>query len=340
MYKLRLGLVIFASLVLFLAGCANNKVNVVASVNGTEITRQELDKRVNLTIEGYKQQGLDLTSKENKALKDQVEKGVLDELIAMTLLMQEAEKQNLTASKEEVDKNLAEIKESFGSEEEFKKALQEAKWTEEDVREDIEFRLTYQNLFNKVTADVAKPNEAEINEYYEQHKDMFGTREKLEVKHMLFAVDGSVPDIPKRTDEEALQAAKLALAEVTQKGRDFAAVAREKSDDLGTRENGGAYTIEKGAGTTDPAFEEAAAALKPGEITKEPVKSQYGYHLIKLEDIKPATQRSLDEVKESIASQLESENQQVKFSQFMDDIEKEAKIDNKLAPETGDSAKK
>ncbi|RYD06259.1 hypothetical protein N752_05040 [Desulforamulus aquiferis] len=104
MYKLRLCLVIFASLVLFLAGCANNKVNVVASVNGTEITRQELDKRVNLTIEGYKQQGLDLTSKENKALKDQVEKGVLDELIAMTLLMQEAEKQNLTASKEEVDK--------------------------------------------------------------------------------------------------------------------------------------------------------------------------------------------------------------------------------------------
>ncbi|RYD06260.1 hypothetical protein N752_05045 [Desulforamulus aquiferis] len=160
---------------------------------------------------------------------------------------------------------------------------------------------------------MAKPNEAEINEYYEQHKDMFGTREKLEVKHMLFAVDGSVPDIPKRTDEEALQAAKLALAEVTQKGRDFAAVAREKSDDLGTRENGGAYTIEKGAGTTDPAFEEAAAALKPGEITREPVKSQYGYHLIKLEDIKPATQRSLDEVKESIASQLESENQQVKF---------------------------
>lgn len=340
MYKLRYRLVLLASLLLILSGCANNKANVVASVNGTEITRQELDKRVNLTIEGYKQQGLDLTSKENEALRDQVEKGVMDELITKTLLMQEAEKQKLTVSKEEVDKNLSEIKASFGSEEEFKKALQEAKWTEEDVREDITFRFTYKNVFDKVTADVTKPTDAEISKYFEDNKKLFGTSEKLEVKHMLFAVDGKVPDLPKRTDEEALKAAKLALAEVTQKGRDFAAVAREKSDDLGTRENGGAYTIEKGAGTTDPAFEEAAASLKPGEITKEPVKSSYGYHLIKLESIIPASQKSLDEVKDSLAAELESENQQGKFSQFMEELKKNATIDNKLAPETGDSAKK
>lgn len=340
MLKLRYGIVMLLCLSLLVSGCTNNKANVLASVNGAEITRTDLDKRFNLTVEGYKQQGLDLTTKENKALRDQIEKGVLDELITMKLLMQEAEKQKLTVPKEEVDKNLAEIKATFGSDEEYNKAIKEANWTEQDVREDIAFRLTYKNLYEKVTADVGKPSEEEIVKYYNEHKDYFGTPERLEVKHMLFAIDGKVPNVPKRTDDEALQSAKLALAEVTQKGRDFAAVAREKSDDLGTRENGGSYTIDKGTGTTDPAFEQAAVSLKPGEITKEPVKSAYGYHLIKLEKNIPATQKTLDEVKDSIASQLEAENKQGKFNQFMEDLRKNAKIDNKLAPETGDSAKK
>ncbi|AEF93004.1 PpiC-type peptidyl-prolyl cis-trans isomerase [Desulfotomaculum nigrificans CO-1-SRB] len=339
-YKLRVGLLALLSLLLILTGCASNNADVVATVNGKEITRAELDKQVNMTVEQYKQQGIDLTSKENKDMKAQLEKSVLDDLITKTLLMQEAERQKLTPSKEEVDRRIKDIKATFGKEEDFKKALAEVKMTEQDVREDITFRLTYQKLVDKVTADVKAPTEAEIAKYYNEHKDQFGTPERLEVKHILFAFDGKVPNAPKRTEAEALQAAKLALAEITQKGRDFAAVAREKSDDLGTRENGGSYTVDKGAGTTDPAFEKAAAALKPGEITKQPVKSAYGYHLIKLEKIEPATQKSLAEVKDQIAAQLESEAKQAKFSQFVDELKKKAEIDNRLAPKTGDSSKK
>lgn len=335
----RLGLPLLLIFILF-TGCANNKANVVATVNGKDISRQELDKRVNFTIESYKQQGLDLTTKENSAMKEQLVQSELDKLIQDKLLLQEAEKQKLTPSKEEIDNNLKQIKESYGKEEDFKKALDQFKLTEEDLKELVTVETAKKNLFDKVTADVKKPTDEEISKYYDEHKDVFGTPERLEVKHMLFAIDSKQEGIPKRTDKEALEAAKLALAEVTQKGRDFAVVAREKSDDLGTREDGGSYTIDKGAGSTDPAFEKAAAALKPGEITKEPVKSAYGYHLIKLEKIDPATQKSLAEVKDSIAAQLEGENKQAKFSQMIDDLRKNAKIENKLAPKTGDSSKK
>ncbi len=335
----RVGLPLLLSLALFLTGCANNKANVAAIVNGQEITRQELDKRVNAAA---KQFGIDLNSQENKEMKAQIEQGILDELIEQKLIIQEAEKQKLMPAKEEVDKELNEIKASLGKEEDFKKALEEAKMTEQDVRDNIVLKHAYTKLYEKVTADVKKPTEEEIVKFYNEHKDMepIGTPERLEVKHMLFAIDSKLPNVPKRTDKEALEAAKLALAEVTQKGRDFAAVARELSDDLGTRESGGSYTIDRGAGTTDPAFEKAAAALKPGEITREPVKSAYGYHLIKLEKILPATQKSLDEVKDSIAAQLEGEAKQAKFSQFIEELRKNATIENKIAPKTGDSSKK
>lgn len=336
----RLGLPMMLALVLLFTGCANNKANVVATVNGEEITRPELDKRVNFTIESYKLQGLDLTTKENSAMKEQVEQSELDKLIQDKLLMQEAEKQKLVPSKEEIDKNLKQVKESYGTEEEFKKALGEFKLTEQDLRDLVAVETSKKNLYDKVTADVKKPADEEVSKYYNENKEIFGTPERLEVKHMLFAIDSQQQGIPKRSDKEALEAARVALAEVTQKGRDFAAVARELSDDLGTKESGGSYTIDKGAGTTDPAFEQAAVALKPGEMTKEPVKSSYGYHLIKLDNIVPATQKSLDEVRDSIKVQLEGEAKQAKFTQFIDDLTKKAKIENKLAPKTGDSSKK
>ena len=325
-----------------LSGCANNKANVVATVNGKEISRTELDKRVNFTIESYKMQGLDLTTKENSAMRQQLEQSELEKLIQDTLLLQEAEKQKVTPSKEEIDNNIKQVKESYGKEEEFKKALEQFKLTEQDFRELVVAEAAKKNLYDKVTADVKKPTEEEISKFYNEHKgtEPIGTPERLEVKHMLFAIDSPQPDVPKRTDKEALAAAKLALAEVTQKGREFAAVAREVSDDLGTRENGGSYTIDKGAGTTDPAFEKAAVALQPGQVTKEPVKSTYGYHLIKLEKITPATQKPLGEVKDLIASQLEGEAKQSKFSQFLGELQKKAKIDNKIAPKSGDSSKK
>jgi len=338
--KLYLGLLVGLSILILLAGCATNKNNVVATVNGKEITRQELDKRVGFAKEGMKQQGFDLESKEGKELAGQIEQNELEKLISDTLVMQEAEKQKVAPSKEDIDKQIKQIKDSYGKEEDFKKALEQYKLTEQDLRELVAVESARKKLFEKVTADVKKPTDEEISKYYNEHKEMFGTPERLEVKHMLFAIDSKLPGVPKRSEQEALQAAKLALAEVTQKGRDFAAVAREKSDDAGTRENGGAYTIDKGAGTTDPAFEKAALALKPGGITKEPVKSQYGYHLIKLEKIDPATQKSLNEVKEDIAAQLEGEKKQAKFSQFMDELKKKSKIDNRLAPKTGDSSKK
>lgn len=339
-YKLRVGLLALLSLLILLTGCANNNSNVVATVNGQEITRTELDKQVNLAVEQYKQQGMDLTSSDNKEMKTQLEQSVLEDMITKELLMQEAEKEKLVPSKEDVDKSVKDIKDSFGNDADFKKALEQVKMSEQDMREDITFRLTYQKLADKITADVKDPTDAEITKYYNEHKDQFGTPERLEVKHILFAFDGKVPGAPKRTEAEALQAAKLALAEITQKGRDFAAVAREKSDDTGTKENGGSYTIDKGAGTTDPAFENAAAALKPGEITKEPVKSAYGYHLIKLEKIDPPTQKTFAEVKDQIKAQLRSEAEQNKISQFVDNLKKKAKIDNRLAPKSGDSSKK
>lgn len=338
----RICIPVLVSLLLLVTGCANNKANVVATVNGKDITRQELDKQSNLVFERYKMQGFDLGAAQNKEMKAQLEQNILEDLITKELILQEAEKEKFTPAKEDINKKIDEIKKGFSNEEEYKKALEDNKITEADLREQIILEESSQKLYEKVTADVKKPTEEEITAFYNENKqrEPIGTPERLEVKHMLFAINSDQANVPKRSEQEALQAAKLALAEVTQKGRDFAVVAREKSDDLGTRENGGSYTIDKGTNTTDPAFEKAAVALQPGGITKEPVKSAYGYHIIKLEKVTPASTKTLAEVKEGIEAQLEAQVKQAKFSQFISDLRKNAKVDNKLAPKTGDSSKK
>lgn len=173
--------------------------------------------------------------------------------------------------------------------------------------------LTYAQINKDVTI-----GEADVRSYYEAHKSEF---EEAHARHILIRMQGS-PVTVKPGQKDLTEAEALAKAQDLRKkilaGGDFAAIATTESDDPQSAAKGGDLGFFK-KGQMTPAFEEAAFALKPGEIS-EPVKSQLGYHLIKLEA--KAMNKSFDEVRPDLERRMRPEMVQ----KTMDEIQKKSSV--------------
>ena len=136
------------------------------------------------------------------------------------------------------------------------------------------------NTLVKQQMAVDGANSALLHDYYDKHKDEF---DQIKADHILIRFQGSRVPLRKGekelTDAEALARAQEIRQKLAQ-GGDFAQIAKTESDDAGSAENGGALPP-FGPGEMVPAFAKAAAELKPGEIS-QPVKTEFGYHIIKL----------------------------------------------------------
>jgi len=143
--------------------------------------------------------------------------------------------------------------------------------------------------FSDIAKQVAVTDD-KLKAFYEDQKDQFTTPERRKISHVLFAVNGET------TDAMALdkaKKAKLALA-----NQDFATLAAEVSDDKVTAKTGGDLGLFN-AGVMEKAFEDAATALKQGEVS-EPIRSKFGYHLIKVTELVPTEVKPFASVKDEV----------------------------------------
>jgi len=151
-------------------------------------------------------------------------------------------------------------------------------------------------------------DDATLKQQYDQQKSKFVKPEEREASHILIAVGKNANATAQKT--------ALAKAEGIEKelkaGKDFATLAKADSDDLGSKAQGGDLGwLEKGV--TDPAFEAALFAMKKGEVS-DPVKSDDGYHIIFLRDVRPESVRSFDEVKSELAKKYLDEQREHAYS--------------------------
>jgi peptidyl-prolyl cis-trans isomerase D len=171
---------------------------------------------------------------------------------------------------------------------------------------------------------VAAPSEAKLREAYEAHPERFGQPERRRARHILLSVPSGADAAIDAQAKAGIEAARERIV----KGEDFAAVAKEISQDPGTKTRGGDLGA-FGRGVMDPAFEQAAFALEPGQVS-EPVRSRFGYHLIETTEVLPASVKPFEEVKAELIAEV---GQQEVSSQFFDLSERLAT----LAYETPDS---
>lgn len=235
----------------------------------------------------------------------------LDNLITQELIAQEAKAKSITVTDADVDSEIELIKKGFPSEEEFTATLAQYNMTLETLKKDTKVNLTIRKILEPKTDVTAE----EIQQFYDANKATLGTPEEIQASHILVAT--------KEEADEILAALK--------KGDDFAAIAKEKSTDPGSKDKGGDLGF-FGRGAMVPEFEAAAFALKVNEISAV-VQTEHGFHIIKKTAEKAAVVPTFEEKKEEIKKQLIATEANELSQAWMTEIRAKAKITNTLAPE-------
>ncbi|MGH9342463.1 MAG: peptidylprolyl isomerase [Terriglobia bacterium] len=171
--------------------------------------------------------------------------------------------------------------------------------------------------------------DAQLQNYYAQHVTDYQVPDEVKVSHILLKTTGETP----QQEQQTLQVAQKVLAQV-KAGGNFADLAKKYSQDTGSAQNGGELGWIK-RGQTVKAFEDAAFSMKPGEISNL-VKTEYGYHIIKVEDKQTAHLQPFAEVKASIQAALEKQMLQ----QAQNDLASKIENDVKANPQNFDAVAK
>ena len=161
----------------------------------------------------------------------------------------------------------------------------------------------------------APVNDAEVQQYYEQHINDYRVDEQVKVRHILIAVNNP-------NDDAAAKAKAQSILDQLHHGADFAKLAKEYSDDPGSKSQGGELGWIK-HGVTVPEFDQTAFSLQPGQLSGL-VRTKFGYHIIQTEAKQPAHTRPLDEVKAEITATLTRQNEAQAEQAFAQQLSSEA----------------
>lgn len=231
---------------------------------------------------------------------------ILDQMITARLVDQEAKKLNVNVTEADIKKELDDIKVGLGGEMGYQQALSSSGFTEAALLDSIKIQLQATEILGK---DIPT-DEAAMKKYFEDNLGMFDKRQ-AKARHILVATEAEAKEIKAQLDA----------------GADFAALAKEKTTDPSGKETGGDLGT-FGRGQMVPEFEAATFALKKGEISA-PVQSQYGWHIIQLQDI-TGEAPDYEKVKKDIRDLMIEQEVQARFNDWMAKVRDEAKIENSL----------
>ncbi len=292
---------------------------VVAKVNGQAIKKNDLLEGGQVVRMRFAQMGQQLSPSARFYHQ------VLNELIAITLLQQDAKAQGVIPSPQEVQQAVAARKGAFPSEAAYKQALKKAGISEESLRQQASDQLAVQKYVQTKIAPGVNVSDQTAREYYDKNKEKMQVPERLHVRHILIQVK---PDAPAADKAKARQKAEEALKKV-QAGGDFAKLAGEYSDDPGSKSRGGELGwVSKGQAV--PQFEAAAFALqKPNDVSGI-VEAPYGFQIIQLLEKQAPTTVPFDQVKERIVQGLKSQEVQKLVQARAEQLRAKGKVETYL----------
>lgn len=248
---------------------------------------------------------------------------VLDRLIDEELLYQEARKRGLLAGSDVVEAEIAQARSQFPTPEGFAEALAKSQLTEESLRVVIARNLGIQNLVEKGIAPGVTITAAEVTQLYEANAESFAIPEQVRARHILVEFG--------ETDDDAAKKAKRAKAEgllaQLKGGASFEELARGNSDCPSAAEGGDLGLFERGQMV--PEFDAAAFALKTGE-TSGIVETEYGYHIIRLEERQAAGMIPEQEAAPQITEYLRSRKTGAAVEALLKELRGAATIEKSL----------
>ncbi|MGE5422905.1 MAG: peptidylprolyl isomerase, partial [Ignavibacteriales bacterium] len=195
----------------------------------------------------------------------------------------------------------------------YKSFLKLASMTDAEFKEEIGKQIVIGKLADKVTKNVTA-SEAEAKAYYDTHLSEFGTPREVKVSHILV-----------KTEKEAYDVLKKLEA-----GADFGDLAQKVSTEPAAKQSKGDLGWVNADTGFVAEFKEAALKLKKGEMTMTPVKTQFGYHIIKAFDEKQANIEKFESVKDEAKVKAKAEKQKTTWSNYVETLKKKAIIKKTL----------
>ena len=289
---------------------------LAAVVNGKPVTVAELEKNFAIAQKRYESMKKRLTAADKDALKVSVLNTMIDEI----LLDEVADREGVRVEDAEVDSVIDTFKARYPTQEAFEKAVSDAGASIEELKQNIRRGKRIKKLLDNRFE--LKPGEAETmaHSYYESHPEEFSQEKAYKVSNILIRKDekaeASVQEEARKKAEEALSRVKA--------GENFAEVAKQVSEGPRAQDGGDLGYISKGRMV--PEFEAAAFSLKPGEVSGI-VETRFGYHIIKLDDIRKGKRVAFDKVKASLVRRMEQEFGTEKTKDYVSLLRKNAKVE-------------
>ncbi len=292
----------------------------VAIVEGEKISRADLQETFNNALASSGISPDDLTPEQ----KMDGYREILDELIVDKLISRKASSVEIKDA--DLEAEITRVKSQFPNEDVFKAEMAKAGETESSFRDTVKRMLQQQKWMEEQVGDKAAVADADVKKFYDENKKEFEHPELVRASHILILVPEDATD---EVVAEKKKAAEAALARVTTKKEDFTAVAKEVSEEPGAAQSGGDLNFFP-KDRMVPEFANAAFGMKKDEISKEPVRTKFGWHIIKVTDRKDAGTMPFDEVKGQVSSYLQGSKRRDAVRGVIDSVRADAKVDNKL----------
>jgi peptidyl-prolyl cis-trans isomerase C len=302
----------------------------VAMVNGVSISQSTYDRELNLFERRIRRSISNLSP----AQVTQVRDSIINDLVNRELLFQESAKQKIEVTEAEIQEEFDRLKERYKDPEQFEAILAQMQLTEESLKDQIRRKTAVQRLITQEVGDKITMTEAEAKTAYDDSPEDFKQKAQVHARHILIKVP---PDADEAAKGEAQKKIK-AIQKEANSGTDFAELAKKHSEGPSNTRGGDLGYF--GRGQMVKPFEEAAFALAPGKIS-DIVETQFGYHLIKVEEKKEERALSFDEVKDDLMEKLKRGKIEKQMMAYLSTLREKAEIETYSVEEpAGDAAGK
>ncbi len=251
-----------------------------------------------------------------------IESNILKRLIEKELIRQAVEKASIKVEDGEIDAAFEEYKKRFQTDEQFQNYLRHGRVSVESIKERLHEKRALEKLIE------AKGNlgvdEAEAKDFYDKNERFYVEKAGVRASHILV----KLPENPTKEQEEAALGKIKELQKELKGGKDFEELAKASSEGPSAPKGGDLGFFGKGQMVKE--FEEAAFNMKPGDVSG-PIRTRFGFHIIKVTDKREERKKPLDEVKDQIVQSLKNKKFFQERRKLLQDLEREAKIEKMIA---------
>ena len=306
-------LILISLLTFFPVAGAGIVEGIAAVVNGEIITLSELESELERFLGSgrARMEGMDVGKGSREARRR-----ALERLIEKKILLKEAKDKDIKIREEKIDHRIEDIKGKFASEEEFRQALRKDNFTEAKLRKRIEEDLMVSVLVDREVESKIRVGREEIRLFFEENRERFQEPEEVELSHILIKVqEGEGWGESERKGQDLLKQLR--------EGANFSLLAKEYSHGPNAERGGKLGFL--ALGELSPEFEEAISGLGVGEISSL-IRTEDGFHIIKLEGRKAPRQMELSEVRDRIKTFIFAEKWERRYREWIGELKKKAYI--------------